>query len=321
MASYSGFKKINSEAIINSAVTGTKFAADSVTTAKVPDGSVQTADIADGAVGTNQLSGVLDLSSKSITYRPIINADISASAAIDGAKLASGAATTNLGFTPLNKAGDTATASLQTGLGSAAAPAISDSNGTTGIFFPTANEIAISTGGVSRLTIDGTKIGSNNQPAFYASSRGGWYYHNSFPSTGSPGGQWRELLDTGVTDGWQWQVTQQGGSNMSSEGRFTAPVAGYYYFYAQAYMYNDTNNSSGYSHFNIGRNRSIYTGPTGRAPHTIYGHGVPSNYVPGIMASTNFYMNAGDYASVCPYMAPVARFHGNHALFCGYLIG
>lgn len=323
MASYSSFKKINSEAIIDSAITGTKFAPSSITTAKIPDGSVQTADIADGAVGTDQLSGTLDLSSKSVIYRPIIDADISASANIDGGKLGTGAIIANLGFTPINKAGDSITGVLTVPLGSAAAPSISSSDTNTGIYFPDGSQISISAGGTSRITIDssGRIVGAGGQPAFYASSRGGWYYHNSFPSTGSPGGQWRELLDTGVVDGWQWQVTQQGGTNMSSQGRFTAPVAGYYYFYATAYMYNDTNNSNGYSHFNIGRNRSIYTGNTGRAPHTIYGHGVPSHYVPGVMASTNFYMNAGDYASVCPYMAPVARFHGNHAYFCGYLIG
>jgi hypothetical protein len=39
------------------------------------------------------------------------------------------------------------------------------------------------------------------------------------------------------------------------------------------------------------------------------------------MVSQTLYLNTGDYASVCPYMAPVARIHGDHSLFCGYLIG
>lgn len=317
MANYSQFKKIVSDSIIDGSITGSKFANNSITEAKINTNSVSTNDIIDGAVGTNQLASTVDISSKTVTYRPILNNDISGSAAIAGSKLASGTAVSNLGYTPLNKAGGTTSGQLTLANGSAFAPAIRGTS-SAGIHFPATNQIAIATSGTTRITFDASGRPSNPyQPAFYASGNGGWYYHNSFPSTSSPGGQWRELIN-----GWQWQIAnQQGGSNFSTNGRFTAPVAGYYYFYAQTYQYNDSNSTNGYTHWNIGRNSSIYTGNTGRAPHTIYGHGVPSHYVPGIMVSTTFYMNASDYASVCPYMAPVARIHGDHSLFCGYLIG
>lgn len=318
MANYSQFKKIASDSIIDGEITGNKFASNSVTTDKINSNAVSTADIGAGAVGTTELASSIDLSGKTVTYRPIVNADIDGAAVIAGAKLASGAALSNIGYTPLNKAGGETSGQLTINSGSAGSPGVRGTSSNAGIHMPATNQVAISTGGTTRVTFDAAGRPSNPyQPAFYASGNGGWYYHNSFPSTASPGGQWRELIN-----GWTWQIAnQQGGSNFANNGRFTAPVAGYYYFYAQSYQYNDSNSSNGYTHWNIGRNSSIYTGNTGRAPHTIYGHGVPSHHVPGIMVSTTFYMNAGDYASVCPYMAPVARIHGDHSLFCGYLIG
>lgn len=319
MAAYSSFKKINSEAIIDSSITGVKLVNQAVTSAKINANAVATGNIADLAVGSTQLAATLDLSAKTVAYRAILNADVNASAAVAGSKLASGAAIANIGFVPLNRAGGTTSGQLTVPAGSGSAPSIAGtSNAGAGIHFPATNRVTIATNGASRMSFDTAGRPSiSNQPAFYASGNGGWYYHNSFPSSANPGGQWRELIN-----GWSWQIaSQQGGSNFTSTGRFTAPVAGYYYFYAQTYQYNDSNSTDGYTHWNIGRNSSIYAGSTGRAPHTIYGHGVPSHYVPGIMVSQTLYLNTGDYASVCPYMAPVARIHGDHSLFCGYLIG
>jgi hypothetical protein len=317
MATYNSFKKISSESIINSAVTGVKLGSNSITTAKINNGAVRSQDIQNSAVGTDQLAASLDLSEKTVIYRPIVDSDISSTASIAGSKLAAGTAVANLGYTPLNRAGDVVSGQITLPSGSAGAPSIRSSASTgTGIFFPANGEISIATGGTQRVRFDNAGRPINpNQPSFYASGNGGWFYLNSFPSNASGGG-WRELIN-----GWAWQVEQQGGSNMASNGRFTAPVAGYYYFYAQTYMYNDSNSSNGYTHFNIGRNSSIFTGNTGRAPHTIYAHGLPAHLAPGIMVSTTFYMNQGDYASVCPFMAPVCRFHGDHSMFAGYLIG
>jgi hypothetical protein len=157
-----------------------------------------------------------------------------------------------------------------------------------------------------------------NLPAFHASGNGGWYYANSFGGVN----RWTELNTLQPGGGWAWQVTQKGGSNMSSNGRFTAPVAGWYSFYCQTYAYNDPNNSAGYTHWNIGLNGSIATDRvTGRVPHTLYGHQVSANHVPGIMTTLEVYMNASDYCIPQPYMAAQIRFHGDHSLWCGYLIG
>jgi len=315
MAIYNSFKKIETESIIDSAVTGSKLATDSITTAKFASSSVRTADILDGAVGSDQLAANLDLSAKTIAYRPFVSADF-ANTAIPGSKLASNAITTNLGYTPINRAGDTLSGTLNLPNGTAGAPAIANPiNLNTGVYFPSEDSIAISVAGTDALIIDSAGIGREpNRPAFYASGAGGWYYGNSFEG---PNG-WRDM-----SGAWTWTVNQQGGSNFNtSNGRFTAPVSGYYYFYQQTYHYNDNNEPPNYTHWNIGRNSTQATGPNGRQPHTMYSHGVPSNHTPGIQCSIQFYMTAGDYAVNRSYFpANGGRIHGDHSLWCGFLIG
>jgi hypothetical protein len=320
MATYSSFKKISSEAIIDEAITGAALGTGSIETAAFNSASVRTTDILDGAIGTTQLAATLDLSGKTVTYRPIINADITNSQ-ITGAQLASGAIAGNVGYTSVNRAGDSVTGPLQLPTASVGSPASASSGDTnTGIFFPTTNQVSISVAGANANLIQ--KVGSSaihtqpNMPAFHCSGNGGWYYGNSFGGVG----RWTELNNLQPGGGWAWQVTQKGGSNCSSNGRFTAPVAGWYSFYSQNYAYNDTNNSGGYTHWNIGVNGSTATA-NGRSPHTLYGHQVSANHIPGIMTTLQRFMNAGDYAIPLSYMAPSFRIHGDHALWCGYLIG
>jgi hypothetical protein len=192
----------------------------------------------------------------------------------------------------------------------------------TGIYFAAADRVDITTAGANANNF--IKSGSNvmhtqpNMPAFHCSGTGGWYYGNSFGGAG----RWTELNTLQPGGGFTWNVVQKGGSNCSSNGRFTAPVAGWYSFYSQNYAYNDTNNSAAYTHFQVGLNGSNATcRTTGRAPHTLYGHTVSANHIPGIMTSLEIYMNPGDFTAPFAYMAPSFRLHGDHALWCGYLIG
>ena len=46
-----------------------------------------------------------------------------------------------------------------------------------------------------------------------------------------------------------WNHTAGAMTFNNSTGRFTAPVAGNYYFFASAYYHNDTNAISGYIHW------------------------------------------------------------------------
>lgn len=160
-----------------------------------------------------------------------------------------------------------------------------------------------------------TSIGS--QPAFYAGGRTGWLYSSSFGGNN----QWGELGNA-----MAWSVTQQGAGSYgfsTSTGRYTAPVAGNYYFYAQSYYLNDSNSTANYLHFQIARNGNVSWNVGGRTPYNIYGHGEKANYSDGINMSAILNLGVGDYASVIPYWASggSGRLYSDHTLFCGYLLG
>lgn len=312
MATYSSFKKITSESVIDGAISTAKLADLSITSAKIADGAIATADLADGAVGTTQLASSVDLSGKTVTYRAITTGDL-ADGAVTNARLAAGASTTNLGYTPVSTGGGVAVSGqLKLSAASASSTGVGTSTTGAGIYFPAATTVGISTSSAAQLTVDssGRSI-EPNRPAFYACGLGGWYYWNTFG-----GGGWREL--NGI--GWSFQT--QGGISVTSNVRVTAPVSGYYWFYLQSYYYNDNNSTPGYTHWNIGRNGSPNTAVSGRHPHTIFAHGLPNNHAPGINVALEMYMNAGDFASPQPYgpNGP-GRFHADHSLWCGFLIG
>ena len=97
MATYASFKRYETEGIVDGEVIAAKFA----------DGAITTGKIANGAISSSILQNTMDFSGKTITYRAITNSDLNNSAAISESKFASGAAVSNLGYTPLNKTGGT----------------------------------------------------------------------------------------------------------------------------------------------------------------------------------------------------------------------
>lgn len=77
MANYGSYKKISSENIVDASLTSANINTSAVTAAK----------LAAQQIGTNQLAANIDLGAKSVTYRPLVNADIDASAGISTAKV------------------------------------------------------------------------------------------------------------------------------------------------------------------------------------------------------------------------------------------
>lgn len=67
MATYGSYKRIDGSAIVN----------DGITNVDIADGTLQASKFANGSVGTTQLATTLDLSGKTVTYRSILDSDIS----------------------------------------------------------------------------------------------------------------------------------------------------------------------------------------------------------------------------------------------------
>lgn len=316
MANYNSFKKIDREAIVNSAVTGTDLGADSVDTAELASNAVVTSKISDGAVAADQLSSTIDLSTKTVTYRSIVNDDINSSANIAADKMAAGAAQVNLGYTPLIAAGNNAmTGRLAVTNGSASAPSIRGNDANTGIYFAD-NQVRFSINGSDAMQLDSSgRVHFPNKPAFSAVGQPGWLYSNSYGGTGD-----RELNSV-----MNWNLAHQyGGSNFStSNGRFTAPVSGWYHFSTMWYFYNNTNGTNSYVHTFFRKNGSVNTTPSSRIPYNMNMHGNTNSYDDGANYNSIQYLNSGQYVSLCIrwHANGNSRNHAGHQIFSGQLIG
>jgi hypothetical protein len=319
MATYNSFKRIATDSIINNSVAAADIANNAAQAGKFVNSAVTSAKIGNLAVGATQLAASVDLSTKTVTYRTVVDGDISASAAIAGTKLASGAATTNLGYTPLNQAGGTMTGSLAVVAGSAGSAGIALSGQTnTGIFTDSGNNIAFTVAGTTRMRFNANghrTVGNSSTDGsvmWQAAPTTGWTYANSYGGFG-----WRE-----IGGGAGWDSYQRGGSNFSnSNGRFTAPVSGFYSLNWQSYGYNDDNNTPNYLHMSFSRSGDINP-YSGRNPHGIWMHGTVANHANGMSLDLDLYLNQGEYTSMFFYWAGgPSRNHGNHSIFNGYLIG
>jgi hypothetical protein len=327
MASYSSFKRIATDSFVANTLVSTDFAAGSVTSGTLAPGAVNATTLANNSVGTAQLASTLDLSNggaNTVTYRTITNTDISSSAGVDSTKLASGAAAANLGYTPLNKSGNSMTGALLTTQGSAGTPAVALAGNTnTGIFFNNDNTVRITTAGTERARFDaggrfvmgaGTPQ-TQGTPMFQSHGTNGWLYNNQLGS----GTNWQAL-----NSGFGWTGYQRNGNGFNyTNGTYTAPVGGHYCFQWLTYQHNDTswNSATGHMHMSLGKNGAVSGLPSGRVPHGIFSHGNGSPYPHGIAWQQQLYLNAGDYAQVYAYWTSNNnRFHSSHTFFNGFLI-
>jgi hypothetical protein len=142
--------------IAAAAVTTAKIADANVTTAKVADGAVTTAKLADGNVTTAKIAD------SNVTTAKIADGNVTttkiADANVTSGKLASGAAVANIGYTPVNKAGDTMSGPLAmggskvTGLGTPTATG----DAATKAYVDTAVAAGIADGDKGDITVSGT---------------------------------------------------------------------------------------------------------------------------------------------------------------------
>jgi hypothetical protein len=314
MATYSSFKKIDSDALVDATILPADIAGNTIPTAAITANSVPAAAFS-GTVTSQKLASTIDLSGKTVTYRAITNTDISPGASIVGGRLAASAATNNLGYTPVNQAGDAMTGQLLVPAGSVGTPSIINSGSTNSGINITTNNVAIVAGGATAVNVSSTgAITRPSHPAFQAWGTAGWLYAGSYGGTGE-----RELQSQ-----MGWTTSHQaGGTNfVDSTGRFTAPTAGYYRFSTWYYLLNDANTPPNYIHpfFRKNNNRGWTSG--GRSPYLMAMHQNTNSYDDGFSHSAVIDMAAGDFVSLAVvWHGNSSRHHAAHQYFSGQLIG
>ena len=156
----------------------------------------------------------------------------------------------------------------------------------------------VSAGGTERMRIDASgRITMPYQPAFRASGNGSW-----------------QAIGSNVQAPFNVAVVNIGGHYSATNRRFTAPVAGQYYFTWHTY------NDNAYSNAIVPRvNGSGLTGGGGDAIVAYQNSGVTGNLT--ISASIVLTLAANDYVDIACRVNHSSRIYMPHSQFSGYLIG
>ena len=157
---------------------------------------------------------------------------------------------------------------------------------------------------------------SGDYPSFSAAcTDSNWRYGGQLGGAN----QWR------AASGWpyaSWAVDQRGAGSYgfnTGNGRYYAPVTGYYMFGMRLYMGNTTNNSNGYTHVNFRRNGSLNFN-SGRHGHSIYGYRTHNFYMNGATMENVISLSEGQYVEPSPYVRSNLRLYCGHFQFYGHLI-
>lgn len=290
-----GDNQITNGKLADNAVTTAKIGSGQVTNDKLADNAVGTADIQDGAVTSAKIAdGTIvsgDLANNAVTTAKIADANVTAG------KLASGAAVSNIGYTPVNKAGDSLTGDLGIYHNGNAYLTVSSSDSFNAGFRVKTGSIAdyyLLTDGSTRLSIFDS-ISSQIRWSLDQSGRVTMPYQPAFSVKNAP--------STSATNTIIYPsiVLNTGNSYSASTGRFTSPVSGSYYFSVYALA------NSGNCNIRLRKNGgTVY-----------YSESDESNYhqisVSGIIP-----LSVGDYVDVEIYTGSTYQNYDN---FSGFLIG
>lgn len=151
-------------------------------------------------------------------------------------------------------------------------------------------------------------------PSFNAANAyDAWMYSGQMSGAG-----WRQTTEWNTGNSWIWTQTAPGGFGMNANGRYYAPVSGYYQFGMVIYYLDDANSYS-YTHMNFGKNGGLNYN-NGRHGHSIFNHPSHGSYAKGINCENIMYLDQGQYASPQPYMNGASqRIYQGHFGFFGHL--
>ena len=170
---------------------------------------------------------------------------------------------------------------------------------------------------------------SNNSTVVYTTyGKSGDYPSFSAACTDS---NWRYGGQLGGANGWRnasswpyasWSVNQRGAGSYgfnTGNGRYYAPVSGYYMFGMRLYMGNENQSSNGYTHVNFSRNGALNFN-SGRHGHSIYGYRTHNFYMNGATMENIISLSEGQYVEPAPYVRGQFRLYCGHFQFYGHLI-
>lgn len=126
------------------------------------------------------------------------------------------------------------------------------------------------------------------------------------------------------TMAFSYEVVDNGNNYNTSNGRFTAPVSGTYYFHALTYTYKNTaTTADSYTHplFIVNGSyttrQATYTTPYRLRSRTYY----DGTYSSDTEINDIFYLSAGDYVQFQIYSSSSLQYYDNQTIFDGFLIG
>ena len=223
----------------------------------------------------------------------VTNAKLAANA-VDNSKMAAGAAVANIGYTPVNKAGDTMTGELVvTSLKGVAGNKLQLRSGDSSYGVSLQN-----ISGIDLLAVDASgRVTTPYQPAFFSR-----YTSPANPAVSATGSV---LLFNDV-------VYNNGSAYNSANGRFTAPVSGIYF--VGVAIGRTGLSPQAHVQANLRRNGSLYSFT--QIEFSAYGYMTSYH---GVVV----YLNANDYIDVAPGGAPSQTYWTDSLgmFFTGYLIG
>lgn len=171
--------------------------------------------------------------------------------------------------------------------------------------------ISITANSVKGLKFDSSgRVQKDNRPYFIAQGNGAAWINYSATT-------WHDIVIANT-------IVNNGSGYNTSNGRFTAPVTGIYYFMAQTYTQKNTDTSyNSYTHPLFYINGS-YTSrqASSSTPYRLRSRTYNvSSYSTDTWINDIFHLTANDYINLRIYSSGVLRHYNNRDMFAGFLIG
>jgi hypothetical protein len=168
---------------------------------------------------------------------------------------------------------------------------------------------------ITTNSVTGLNINSSNFPVL--SARPSFSAQGTAAPTALANGNWTTIV-------FNYANGNIGNCYNTSNGAFTAPVSGLYYFEAHLYGYKGDSVPTSYTHpvFIINGSFTTRQATAGTPAYRLRSRTVlAATYAWDTIINDVFYLAAGDYVNFYVYNSAGAVYYPPHSLFSGFLIG